>query len=65
MYSRSGSFVVKIREGSCKVIKKLYDNFKCEEMERRVIDKLNDMTNAINYLVRNSALFLIKVMFNK
>ena len=54
-----------IREASCKVIRKLYDNFKSEEFEKKVIEKNNEMRGSTNYLIRNNILLLIKVFPNK
>ena len=53
--------VFAIREAGCKLMKKLYDIFKGEDYEKRLIEKLNEMRNNNSYLVRNTVLFLAKV----
>ncbi len=47
------------------MIRKLYDNFKSEEFEKKVIEKNNEMRGSTNYLIRNNILLLIKVFPNK
>jgi hypothetical protein len=54
--------VYAIREIGCKLIKKLYDLFKCEEFEKRLIEKLNEMKSNGNYLIRNTVIMLGKVI---
>lgn len=50
--------VYAIREIGCKLMKKLYDLFKCEEYEKRLIEKLNEMKSSNNYLIRNTVTLL-------
>lgn len=52
----------KFREEGCKVLKKLYDYFKCEEFERRILEILTELKNDVNYLRRNIVLILIRVL---
>ncbi len=52
----------KFREEGCKVVKKLYDYFKCEEFEKRILDKITELRNDVNYLRRNIVLILIRVL---
>jgi len=52
-----------IREIGCKLIKKLYDLFKCEMFEKRLIEKLNEMKSNNFYLIRNTILLLGKVKY--
>lgn len=52
--------VFAIRESACKLMKSLYRIFKGDDFEKRLIDKLNEMTQSKSYLVRNTVAFLIK-----
>ena len=52
--------VYAIREEGCKVLKKLYDSFKCEEFDKRLVEKLTELKNDLNYLRRNIVPMLIK-----
>jgi hypothetical protein len=54
--------VYAIREAGCKLIKKLYDIFRSDELEKKVIEKLNEMKINNNYLIRNTILLLAKVI---
>jgi hypothetical protein len=54
--------VYAIRKAACKLMKKLYDIFKGQEFEKRLIEKLNEMRIDKNYLVRNTLLLLAKVI---
>jgi len=56
--------VFAIREVGCKLMKRLYDLFKCEEFEKRLIEKLNDMKSNNNYLIRTTVIILGKVNIN-
>jgi len=52
--------VFAIREEGCKVLKKLFDYFSCEEFDKRLVEKLVEMKNETNYLRRGIVLTLIK-----
>jgi hypothetical protein len=53
--------VYAIREAGCKLMKKLYDIFRGEEFEKRLIEKLVEMKTHNSYLIRNTVIFLAKV----
>ena len=53
--------VYAIREIGCKLIKKLYDLNKCEEFEKRLIEKMSEMKSNKSYLIRNTIIILGKV----
>ena len=52
--------VYAIRERSCKIIKKLYDIYKGEDFEKKLLIKISSMTKSDNYLIRNTVVFLIR-----
>ena len=52
--------VYAIRERSCKIIKKLYDIFKGEDFEKKLLIKISSMAKSDNYLIRNTVVFLIR-----
>lgn len=52
--------VFAIRESSCKLIKNLYPNFKGDEFDKRIFDKLKEMIISNNYLVRNTVVMFIR-----
>ncbi len=54
--------VYAIREAACKLMKKLYDIFKGEEFEKRLMEKIIEMKSHNNYLIRNTVLILSKVL---
>lgn len=54
--------VYAIREADCKLMKKLYDIFKGEEFEKKLLEKLNEMRVNTNYLIRNTVVILAKVI---
>jgi serine/threonine-protein phosphatase 2A regulatory subunit A len=56
--------VYAIREAACKLMKKLYDIFKGEDFEKRLIEKLSEMRANTSYLIRNTVLFIAKVFLN-
>ena len=56
--------VYAIRESGCKLIKKLYDIFRSDELEKKVLEKVNEMKVSDNYLIRNTILLLVKVNLN-
>jgi len=53
--------VFAIREATCKLMKKLYEIFKGEEFEKKLLVKLNEMFVNNNYLIRNTLVLLVKV----
>lgn len=53
--------VFAIREAGCKLVKKLYDIFRSDELEKKVLEKLNEMKSNNSYLIRNTILQLAKV----
>ena len=56
--------VYAIRESGCKLIKKLHDIFRSDELEKKVLEKVNEMKVSNSYLIRNTILLLAKVIFN-
>ena len=51
--------VFAIREQNLKLMKKLYVKLKSNDFEKRLIEKLIDMTQSTSYLIRNTvALFI-------
>ena len=52
--------VFAIRESACKLMKKLYDMFKGEDFEKKLLEKLNEMKSSDSYLIRNTVTFLVK-----
>ena len=52
--------VYAIRQNACKILKRLYDIFKGEDFEKKLISKLNSMINVDNYLIRITVVLLIK-----
>jgi serine/threonine-protein phosphatase 2A regulatory subunit A len=53
--------VFAIRDAACKLMKKLYDIFKGEEFEKKLLEKLTEMRTNSSYLIRNTVLFIAKV----
>lgn len=56
--------VYSIREAACKLMKKLYDIFKGEDFDKKMLDKMNEMRQSESYLIRNTVLLLIKEFLN-
>jgi hypothetical protein len=56
--------VFALREAGCKLMHKIYDIYKGEEFESKIIAKLNEMKANSNYLIRNTVLFLAKEFSN-
>jgi serine/threonine-protein phosphatase 2A regulatory subunit A len=56
--------VYAIREAACKLMKKLYDIYKGEEFEKKLVEKLNEMRTHSNYLIRNTIMILVKEFAN-
>ena len=52
--------VYAIRQNACKILKRLYDIFKGEDFEKKLIAKLNAMIKVENYLIRITVVLLIK-----
>ena len=52
--------VYAIRQNACKILKRLYDIFKGEDFEKKLISKLNSMIKVDNYLIRITVVLLIK-----
>ena len=57
--------VYAIREAGCKLLCNIYKNVKDSEFERRLIEKLNEMSNSSNYLIRNTCGMFIKYFIQK
>lgn len=55
--------VFAIREAGCKLIKKLYDIFRSDELEKKVLEKINEMKGNNSYLIRNTILIFAKVKY--
>ena len=56
--------VYAIRESACKLMKKLYDIFKGEDFDKKLVEKLNEMKQSDNYLIRNIITLLVKEFVN-
>jgi len=52
--------VFAIRQNACKILKRLYDIFKGEDFEKKLISKLNSMVKVESYLIRITVVLLIK-----
>ena len=52
--------VYAIRQNACKIIKRIYDIFKVEEFEKKILNKISSMAKSDNYLIRITAILLIK-----
>ena len=52
--------VYAIRQNACKIIKRLYDIFKCEEFEKKLLNKISPMSKSDSYLLRITVVILIK-----
>ena len=52
--------VYAIRQNACKILKRLYDIFKGEDFEKKLIAKLNTMLKVESYLIRITVVLLIK-----
>ena len=52
--------VYAIRERACKIIKRLYDIFKGEDFEKKLLNKINPMSKSDSYLIRITFILLIK-----
>ena len=52
--------VYAIRQRSCKIIKRLYDIFKGEDFEKKLLNKISSMAKSDSYLIRITVVLLIK-----
>jgi len=52
--------VYAIRQCACKIMKRLYDIFKGEEFEKKLLNKINPMSKSDSYLIRITVVMLIK-----
>ena len=52
--------VFAIRQNACKILKRLYNIFKGEDFEKKLISKLNSMVKTESYLIRITVILLIK-----
>ena len=57
--------VFAIREGGCKLIANIYKDIKNSELENKLIEKMNEMSNSPNYLIRNTCGIFIKNFIEK
>ena len=56
--------VYAIRETACKLMKRLYDIFKGEDFEKKLLAKLSQMIKSESYLIRITVTILIKEFVN-
>ena len=52
--------VYAIRERACKIMKRLYDIFKGEDFEKKLLNKISPMSKSDSYLIRITVVLLIK-----
>ena len=52
--------VYAIRQNACKIIKRVYDIFKGEDFEKKLLNKINPMAKSDSYLIRITVVILIK-----
>ena len=57
--------VFAIREAGCKLITNIYKNVNNLELENKLVEKLNEMSNSSNYLIRNTCGIFIKYFIEK
>jgi serine/threonine-protein phosphatase 2A regulatory subunit A len=57
--------VFSIRESGCKLFVTIYKDIKNEKFEKKLLEKLNELCNSTNYLLRNTALVYIKFFIQK
>ena len=57
--------VFAIREAGCKLITNIYKDVKNSELENKLVEKLNEMSNSSNYLIRNTCGIFIKYYIEK
>ena len=56
--------VYAIRQNACKILKRVYNIFKGEDFEKKLVAKLNAMSKHENYLIRITVVLLIKEFLN-
>ena len=52
--------VYAIRQNACKIMKKLYDIFKGEDFEKKLLNKISPMAKSESYLIRITVVMLIR-----
>ena len=52
--------VYAIRQNACKIIKRLYDIFKGEDFEKKLLNKISPMAKSDSYLIRITLVILIR-----
>ena len=52
--------VYAIRQKTCKIMKRLYDIFKGEDFEKKLLNKISSMAKSDSYLIRITVVLLIK-----
>jgi serine/threonine-protein phosphatase 2A regulatory subunit A len=52
--------VYAIRQRTCKIMKRLYDIFKGEDFEKKLLNKISSMAKSDSYLIRITVVLLIK-----
>ena len=52
--------VYAIRQRACKIMKRLYDIFKGEDFEKKLLNKISSMAKSDSYLIRITAVILIR-----
>ena len=52
--------VYAIRQRACKIMKRLYDIFKGEDFEKKLLNKISSMAKSDSYLLRITAVILIR-----
>ena len=57
--------VFSIREASCKLFVTVYEDTRNGEFEKKLLEKLNELCQSSNYLLRNTALIYIKNYIEK
>ena len=57
--------VFAIREEGCKLLTNIYKDVRNSELENKLFEKLNQMSNSSNYLIRNTAGIFIKYFIEK
>ena len=52
-----------IREIGCKLIKKLFDQYKNKDFEKKIYEKILEMKESKSYLIRSTILLFVKVKY--
>lgn len=55
--------VYTIREIGCKLIKKLFDQYKNKDFEKKIYEKILEMKESKSYLIRSTILLFVKVKY--